>query len=59
MDQVERAGKAQGLQTITLEVRESNTAAVRLYEGCGYHLVGKRPRYYEGTEDALLLSKFL
>jgi ribosomal-protein-alanine N-acetyltransferase len=41
---------------IRLEVRESNARAVRLYERCGFTVVGRRPGYYaDPTEDALLM----
>jgi len=40
-----------------LEVRASNFAALQFYERRGFHLVGRRPRYYVSpVEDALLLS---
>ncbi|MBQ7385112.1 MAG: ribosomal protein S18-alanine N-acetyltransferase [Ruminococcus sp.] len=44
----------------TLEVRASNTPAVKLYESLGFTEVGRRKNYYkEPLEDALLLTKFL
>mgnify|MGYP002582415600 FL=1 len=44
---------------MTLEVRESNLAARRLYEKNGFEIVGKRKNYYEKpAEDAILMSKF-
>ena len=46
-----------GCSFITLEVRASNAAAIRLYESCGFRQVGIRPRYYEKPlEDALLYT---
>jgi ribosomal-protein-alanine N-acetyltransferase len=40
----------------TLEVRESNLAARRLYERLGFTITAKRPKYYtEPEEDALIL----
>ena len=40
----------------TLEVRESNQAARRLYEGLGFTVTAKRPKYYtQPEEDALIL----
>lgn len=44
---------------VMLEVRPSNTPAVRLYEKMGFNEVGVRRNYYpadEGREDALLLA---
>ena len=45
--------------TVMLEVRPSNTAAIGLYEKLGFNEVGRRRNYYpaqEGREDALLLA---
>ena len=51
--------KEKGLAFVTLEVRESNLAARRLYEKNGFEIVGKRKNYYEKpAEDAILMSKF-
>ena len=49
-----------GLATVTLEVRASNTPAVRLYEKHGFVTVGRRRGYYERPkEDAVLMTKEL
>ena len=48
--------QAQGVQSLTLEVRASNEAAIQLYRSLGFTQVGRRPRYYtKPTEDALIL----
>jgi [ribosomal protein S18]-alanine N-acetyltransferase len=40
----------------TLEVRQSNTAAIALYEGLGFRTAGLRRRYYQDNgEDALIM----
>ena len=39
-----------------LEVRADNMAALRLYEGAGYSLSGRRPVYYADGGDALVFS---
>ncbi len=47
-----------GLAALVLEVAADNAAARRLYEGCGFAQVGRRPRYYrrpDATVDALIL----
>ncbi|OKH17597.1 ribosomal protein S18-alanine N-acetyltransferase [[Limnothrix rosea] IAM M-220] len=45
-----------GLERATLEVRESNTAAIALYEKFGFQVAGKRKGYYQTTgEDALIM----
>ena len=44
---------------ITLEVRESNNAAIRLYEKLGYKEVGRRKNFYsDPTENAILMTMF-
>jgi len=50
-----RGARARGAHAATLEVRLHNTAAQRLYAGFGFRPVGVRPRYYEGTVDALIM----
>lgn len=40
---------------IFLEVRESNSAAVGLYERFGFKIIGRRKNYY-GNEDAVIYS---
>ncbi len=48
------------LSFITLEVRESNEAARRLYESCGFTDVGIRKNYYEfPKENAILMTLYL
>ena len=47
-----------GAADATLEVRRSNLAARRLYEGAGFALAGVRTSYYTNPiEDALILSR--
>jgi ribosomal-protein-alanine N-acetyltransferase len=49
-----------GATLATLEVRRSNVAARRLYEGAGFVLAGVRPSYYtHPIEDALILSRHI
>lgn len=51
-----RAVKARGATSITLEVRPSNTAAIKLYESFGLRSVGRRRGYYiDNGEDALIM----
>lgn len=49
-----------GAAELTLEVRESNTPALQLYQGAGFTQVGERKNYYtKPVEDALLLKFML
>ncbi len=48
------------LSFITLEVRESNDAAISLYSKHGFTPVGRRKKYYDfPKEDAILMTKYL
>ena len=45
-----------GMSWMTLEVRRSNAAAQNLYHKLGFIDVGYRKRYYENSEDALIMA---
>ena len=54
--------RAQQAQTMLLEVRPSNTAAINCYNGAGFNEIGCRKDYYpahNGREDALLLARHI
>jgi len=45
------------INIITLEVRESNTAAIKLYEKFGFKIMGRRHGYYtKPSEDAIIMA---
>jgi [ribosomal protein S18]-alanine N-acetyltransferase len=44
-------------ETLTLEVRMSNVAAIGMYESLGYEHVGLRRGYYADESDALVMTK--
>lgn len=49
--------KGRGAKSITLEVRTSNEAAVRLYRKLGFRLLGVRKHYYSNpSEDGLVMG---
>ncbi len=39
-----------------LEVREHNDKAIKLYQRLGFTKIGRRKNYYQGREDAVLMS---
>ncbi|BCS53411.1 ribosomal-protein-alanine acetyltransferase [Geobacter sp. SVR] len=59
MDTAIRTARERGAELLTLEVRESNRAAIALYESYGFVRYFVRRGYYEGTEDAILMEKTL
>jgi [ribosomal protein S18]-alanine N-acetyltransferase len=42
---------------MTLEVRAGNAAALALYAAEGFGETARRPGYYGGREDAVLMEK--
>lgn len=48
--------RAAGGESITLEVRPNNLAAIAMYDGLGFTLVGRRPSYYQDGEDAQIMT---
>lgn len=51
-----KKGEEMGATAFTLEVRVSNTPAIRLYESLGFKSEGIRPGFYEKpTEDAMIM----
>ena len=51
-----KEARRRGLVQISLEVRASNIAAIRLYEEMGFRTAGVRKRFYRNpAEDALVM----
>lgn len=50
---------ADGLDTVTLEVRKSNSKAKAFYERLGFGVTGEIERFYTNGEDAYKMSKQL
>lgn len=56
MEELLKKGRAEGINDYTLEVRVSNTPAVRLYESLGFESAGIRKNFYEKpVEDAYVM----
>ena len=50
-----RRCRERGAKEFFLEVREGNRSAQHLYESCGFARAGRRPRYYDDGETALIM----
>ena len=48
-----------GASTITLEVDENNSPALHLYEKYNFKKVGLRKKYYNGINNAVIMTKDL
>lgn len=58
MEGMIQAALERNIQDLTLEVRESNEVAKRLYTGFGFESVGIRKNFYEKpTENAVIMWK--
>jgi len=55
---LEYAGK-NACTEIDLEVNERNLPAIRLYEKSDFKVVGRRPKFYNNTDEAVLMRKKL
>ena len=59
LEQLIAEAKQRKLELLTLEVRESNVAAITLYERYGFEKIGKRKRFYTNPEeDALIMTLY-
>ena len=60
LDALIDSGCKLGLSRLTLEVRESNTAAISLYRSRGFSEVGLRKKFYSNPrEDGIIMEKIL
>jgi len=57
LEYLENTMAGQGLKIILLEVRKNNPKAIALYESDGFKITGVREKYYNNTEDAVLMEK--
>ena len=51
--------KQEKRDNISLEVNENNIAAGCLYEKAGFEIVGIRKKYYNGKDNAIIMTKYL
>jgi len=62
LDDILTQAKSAGVLQVFLEVRPSNTSAMRLYRKKGFRQIAERPKYYrakDGREDAAVLSMMI
>ena len=50
--------KEEKKDNISLEVNENNVAAGILYESAGFEVVGIRKNYYNGKDNAIIMTKY-
>lgn len=59
MDQFLKACGMRGLKRIELEVRVSNTRAIRFYERYGFAISQTLPKFYTDGEDGYKMQRYL
>ena len=59
IEQLEQASEEHGTLFIRLEVSDSNTNAIRLYEAMHYQPIRRLPQYYEDGHDGIRMEKRL
>ena len=58
LDKLIEMARETGRDNISLEVNENNMAAGILYENAGFEVVGIRKKYYNGKDNAIIMTKF-
>ena len=59
LDKLIEMTKKENRDKISLEVNENNIEAKNLYIKNGFEIVGIRKKYYNGIDDAIIMTKFL
>ncbi len=54
-----KLSKTKNINSITLEVKSSNLPAQKLYSKYDFKVMGIRKKYYNGIEDAIIMTKDL
>ena len=59
MEELFEMARSGGCEYMSLEVRESNTAAIKLYEKLGFVTVNVSKGYYSDNENAIVMTRAL
>lgn len=57
LEEIINIAKNKNMKSITLEVNVNNNIAINLYKKYGFKEVGIRPKYYNNTDDAIIMTK--
>ncbi len=55
VNEVTNICRKENINMLTLEVRKSNSYAIKMYENAGFEVGTIRKKYYDNNEDALLM----
>ena len=53
-----KIAKQKGLSSLTLEVNQTNTSAILLYEKHHFQKIGQRKNYYKQNENAIIMTYY-
>lgn len=56
LEEIINLAKTKNLKCLTLEVNEHNEPAIKLYKKYNFVEVGKRKKYYNNTDDAIIMT---
>ena len=56
LEEIINLARKQNLTCVTLEVNEHNESAIKLYKKFNFKEVGKRTKYYNNTDDAIIMT---
>ena len=56
LEELIKIAKNKNLKLVTLEVNVHNEIAIRLYKKYNFKEVGKRPKYYNNIDDAIIMT---
>lgn len=56
LEEIIKLAKSKQLSSVTLEVNVHNNIAIKLYEKYNFKEVGKRRKYYNNTDDAIIMT---
>ena len=56
LEEIINLAKNKNLKCVTLEVNEHNKPAINLYKKYNFVEVGKRNKYYNNTDDAIIMT---
>lgn len=56
LDEIINLAKSTNLEYLTLEVNEKNVIACKLYKNAGFNVIGIRKKYYNNTDNAIIMK---
>lgn len=56
LEELIKIAKSEKIRILTLEVNINNNIAIKLYKKYNFKEVGKRKNYYNGVDDAILMT---